>query len=156
MTETGGPAWRQTIFYPFAQMSHYGRGRVLRAEVDSPTYSANYFDPRGKDDLYFAMPAVPYLKTAAVEDPSTGALTIFALNRHLEEAMPLEVVLKDFGTPTLVEALQLRHDNLKATNTKEQPDNVAPTALKGVSLSSNRIQATLAPASWNMIRVSKG
>ena len=27
MTETGGPAWRQTIFYPFAQMSHFGRGR---------------------------------------------------------------------------------------------------------------------------------
>ena len=30
MTETGGPAWRQTIFYPFAQMSRYGRGKVLR------------------------------------------------------------------------------------------------------------------------------
>jgi alpha-N-arabinofuranosidase len=54
-----------------------------------------------------------------------------------------------------VEALQLRHDNLKATNTKEQPDNVAPTALKGVTMSANRIEATLAPASWNMIRVSK-
>ncbi|HEX3995858.1 MAG TPA: alpha-L-arabinofuranosidase C-terminal domain-containing protein, partial [Acetobacteraceae bacterium] len=33
MTEDGGPAWRQTIFYPFAQMSHFGRGRVLRAVI---------------------------------------------------------------------------------------------------------------------------
>ncbi|APW40114.1 alpha-N-arabinofuranosidase [Rhodoferax koreense] len=155
MTETGGPAWRQTIFFPFAQMSHFGRGRVLRAEVDSPTYAASYFDPRGKDDLYFPMPAVPYLKMAAVEDPETGAVTIFALNRHLEESMPLDVALKDFGTPSLIEALQLRHDDLKATNTKAHPDEVAPTALTGVSLSADRIQATLAPASWNMIRVGK-
>ena len=46
MTETGGPAWRQTIFHPFAQMSNFGRGRVLRTEIKSPTYGARYFDPR--------------------------------------------------------------------------------------------------------------
>src|SRR5205823_13950343 len=42
MTETGGRAWRQTIFHPFAQMSRFGRGRVLRAIVDSPCYPAPY------------------------------------------------------------------------------------------------------------------
>ena len=31
MTETGGLAWRQTIFHPFAHMSNLGRGRVLGA-----------------------------------------------------------------------------------------------------------------------------
>ncbi len=34
MTETGGPAWRQTIFYPFADFSNLGRGNVLRTHVD--------------------------------------------------------------------------------------------------------------------------
>ena len=29
MTEPGGPAWRQTTFFPFAQASTYGRGKVL-------------------------------------------------------------------------------------------------------------------------------
>ena len=62
MTETGGPAWRQTIFYPFAQMSNLGRGRVLRAQVDSPTYAARYYDPRGAAGTCFPLPAVPYLK----------------------------------------------------------------------------------------------
>src|SRR3569832_1974259 len=47
MTETGGPAWRQTIFHPFAQMSRWGRGRVLRAQVESPSYASRYYDPRG-------------------------------------------------------------------------------------------------------------
>src|ERR687897_1865900 len=56
MTETGGAAWRQTIFFPFAQMSRYGRGRVLRAKVESEAYSANYYDPRGELDLTFPIP----------------------------------------------------------------------------------------------------
>ncbi|MFD0465889.1 alpha-N-arabinofuranosidase [Microvirga aerilata] len=36
MTETGGPAWRQSIFYPFKDMSNLGRGTVLQTKVDSP------------------------------------------------------------------------------------------------------------------------
>ena len=156
MTETGGPAWRQTIFHPFAQMSRFGRGRVLKAEVDSPAYAANYFDPRGATDLYFPLPKVPYLKLAAVEDPASGAVTLFALNRHLEEAMPLDVALAGFGTPVLIEAMQLRHGNLKATNTKEQPDRVSPKPLQDVTLGADRVKATLAPASWNLIRLGRG
>jgi alpha-N-arabinofuranosidase len=154
MTETGGPAWRQTIFHPFAQMSRFGRGRVLRAEVDSPSYPASYFDPRGADNLYFPLPEVPYLKLAAVEDPATGALTLFALNRSLDEPMPLEVALRGFGKSGAVgEALELRHKNLKATNTKEKPERVAPVRLKEVKVNKDRLQATLAPASWNVMRV---
>jgi hypothetical protein len=145
---------RQTIFHPFAQMSRWGRGRVLRAQVESPTYAANYFDPRGSDNLYFPLPEVPYLKIAAVEDPSSGTVTLFALNRNLEQAMPLQVALSGLGKIGAVEtALQLRHRSLKATNTKEQPERVAPTPLKGVEVKGDRVMATLAPASWNVLRV---
>ena len=49
MTETGGPAWRQTIFHPFAHFSRFGRGRVLRTQIDSPTYAARYYDPQRAD-----------------------------------------------------------------------------------------------------------
>jgi alpha-N-arabinofuranosidase len=155
MTETGGPAWRQTIFHPFAQMSHFGRGRVLRAEIDSPTYAANYYDPRGTADLYFPLPAVPFLKLAAVEDPETGVVTLFALNRHLEQPMTLQVTLPGFGTPTSIDARQLRHPNLKATNTRDKPNRVSPAPLKEVTAGADRVQATLAPASWNTIRLAR-
>src|SRR5207244_11884871 len=66
MTETGGPAWRQTIFYPFAQMSRLGRGRVLRIQLECDTYAATYYDPRGTQDLHFPIPPPPYLHPAAV------------------------------------------------------------------------------------------
>ncbi len=38
MTEPGGPAWRQTIFYPYYFASVYGRGEALRLSVKSPGY----------------------------------------------------------------------------------------------------------------------
>jgi len=153
MTETGGPAWRQTIFWPFAHFSTLGRGRVLRAEIDSPTYSANYFDPRGKQDLYFPVPEAPYLKLAAVHDERAGALTLFALNRSLSEEMPLRVTATGFSKPVVEEAVQLQDVDLKAVNTKQQPGRVRPCMLDRVRTEGDDVCALLQPASWNVIRI---
>jgi alpha-N-arabinofuranosidase len=151
MTEDGGPAWRQTIFYPFAQMSHFGRGRVLRAGIDSPTYDTTYFDPRGEQNLYFPITA-PYLKLAAVQGHNQ-TLTVFALNRHLTERMPLTVTLKGFGALSIKAARTLHHPDLNATNTRDAPDTVRPAALDGVSLAGEVLTAELPPASWNLLRL---
>jgi alpha-N-arabinofuranosidase len=120
MTETGGPAW-QTIFHPFAHFSRLGRGRVLRTEIDSPTYAARYNDPNGPIDEFFPMPAVPYLKLAAVHDDKNGRLTVFALNRSLTEELPLRLHAGGFPGLALRQALQLGDSDLKAINTKEHP-----------------------------------
>lgn len=153
MTEPGGPAWRQTIFYPFADMSNLGRGRVLQVRVDSPTYSATYYDPRGSDDHRYPLPSVPYLKTAVVHDAEGGHLTVFALNRHLGESMPLEVVARGFRDLSLQGATQLRHEDRGAANTLEQQDRVRPARLGAVEVTGDRVRAQLAPASWNVIRL---
>jgi alpha-N-arabinofuranosidase len=150
MTATGGPAWRQTIFWPFAQWSRHGRGQVLRAENDSPSYDARYYDPRGPVDQWYPVTA-PYLKLGAVRQDD-GGLTVFAVNRSLEEAMPLEVVMTGFGTLELAEAQVLHHSDLNAVNTAADPDRVAPTKLTGVAVA-ERLTATLPPASWNLLRL---
>ena len=124
-------------------------GEVLRAESDSPTYDARYFDPRGPVDQYYPVTA-PYLKTAAVRRDD-GGITILAINRSLDEAMPLSVALSGFGAQTLIEALVLRHDRLDAVNTAEAPDTVVPAALAGVAVEGDRVSATLPPASWSVI-----
>ncbi|MGA3001074.1 MAG: alpha-N-arabinofuranosidase [Acetobacteraceae bacterium] len=151
MTEDGGPAWRQTIFYPFAQMSHFGRGRVLRAGIDSPTYDARYFDPRGGQDLYFPVTA-PYLKLAAVQGYNE-IVTLFALNRHLTEPMPLTVTLSGIPATSIRAARTLHHPNLNASNTRDAPDTVRPAPLDGVSIAGGTVRASLPPASWNVIRL---
>jgi alpha-L-arabinofuranosidase len=151
MTQTGGPAWRQTIFWPFSQWSRYGRGQVLRAEVTSPTYDARYFDPRGPIDQSYPITA-PFLKFGAVH-ADDGAVTIFAINRSLDEAMPVGIALSGFRALTLAEAQTLRHDDLQAVNTADDPNTVAPAPLAGVTVTEGRVTATLPAASWNTIRL---
>jgi alpha-N-arabinofuranosidase len=154
MTEDGGPAWRQTIFHPFKDFSVYGRGRVLRTRVESPTYSATYYDPRGKQELYYPLPEVPYLKIAAVHDEAGGFVNLLLLNRHLSEAMPIEVSASAFGALEVADATTLHDDDLTAVNTKAQPDRVRPTRLSGPSVQEGVLTATLPPASWSVIRLA--
>jgi len=156
MTEAGGPAWRQTIFWPFADFSNLGRGRVLNAIVHSATYSGTYYDPRGPEQHYVPMPEVPYLKLAAVHDDREGALTLFALNRHLDEQMTLTVEARGFGGMALAEAHTLHDADLDAANTRDQPDRIRPTPLAGIEVEGHKVSATLLPASWNVIRLTGG
>ena len=149
MTQTGGPAWRQTIFWPFADFSNLGRGNVLRATVDSPTYAASYFDPRGTVDAYYPLPTVPYLKLAAVHDEKT--LTLFCLNRNLQEPLTVEVDTKGFAGLKVTSAHQLCDNDLTALNTRDQPDRIKPAPLKDVDVKGTNLRATLAPASWNVV-----
>ncbi|WGF86757.1 arabinosylfuranosidase ArfA [Marinivivus vitaminiproducens] len=154
MTETGGPAWRQTIFWPFSQMSNLGRGTVLDVRVKSPTYETVYSDPSRTEDMRFPLPEVPYLKMAAVHDAAGGYVTLFLLNRHLTEPMEIAGDLRSFGRFDIVETHSLHDADLKATNTKDAPDRVVPSALKDVSIAGQALTAKLPPASWNVIRLS--
>src|SRR5258708_37229595 len=95
-------------------MSQVGRVRVLRASVDSPTYVARYFDTRGPVDHYYPLPAVPHLKLSAVHDDKAGALTLFALNRHLKDEMPLPIPAKEFSGFAVEQAFQMPDSDLHA------------------------------------------
>ncbi len=152
MTETGGPAWRQTIFFPFAQMSRWGRGDVLRTIVDSETYATTYNDPRGDADHPMRLPAVPYLKLAAI-GTEDGGLSLFALNRCLDDAMRLELRIGGFGGLRVGEATTLHDGDLQAANSAAAPDRIRPVALADATLRDNVLRAVLPAASWSVIRL---
>ncbi len=143
LTEAGGPAWRQTIFHPFRHASHFGRGIALRALVDSPRYDSK--ERQG----------VPLLHLSAVWQPETDELTLFCLNRSLEEPLPLAVDLRAFPQLAMNAWIVLAGDDLKAVNTKSDQENVAPTLATGASIEGGRLTAHLPPASWNVLRLRK-
>jgi alpha-N-arabinofuranosidase len=153
MTQTGGMAWRQTIFHPFSDFSNLGRGKVLRAMTNSPTYSVSYLDPRGMMENRYPLPAVPYLKLAAVHDDKAQTLTLFVLNRHLEDEMTVEFITKGFSKLALGHAHQLHDEDLRAVNTPKRPNRIKPNALSDIKLRKSGLRATLRPASWNVIRL---
>jgi alpha-L-arabinofuranosidase len=156
MTETGGAAWRQTIFYPFADFSNLGRGNVLRATVNAPTYPANCLDPRGTVETYYPLPAVPYIKLSAVHDDKAGTLTLFALNRHLKDDMTVDFTTKGFSKLVVAKAHQLHDKDLKALNTAKKPNRIKPLPLRDIKIQNDGLGATLRPASWNVIQLKAG
>jgi alpha-N-arabinofuranosidase len=142
MTEKGGSAWRQTIFYPFIHTSKYGRGTVLRGPVSCGKYDSKEYSD------------VPWLETVAVHNEEKGELTIFAVNRNLTENLDLEADVYGFEKYRFAEHIVLRNDDLKAVNSSGG-EKVKPSALPAGKYDSPRLEASLPPASWNVIRLVK-
>ncbi len=134
MTENGGAAWAQTIFYPYLHASNFGRGTALKTIVQSPTYDCSDFS------------GVPYIDAAATMDDD-GGVTVFCVNRHMTEDFALNLDLRSFGNVTLVEHIVMHHDDVKAVNTAEAPYTVAPTT---VPVEAG--PATIPALSWNVLR----
>jgi alpha-N-arabinofuranosidase len=143
ITAPGGLAWRQTIFYPFLHASSYGHGSTLNLQVDSPAYDNQEFG------------AVPLLEAVATFDEENEQLTIFAVNRDQGRPLSLEGDLRSVAGYEVVEHLVLEHQDLKARNTVEHPDNVVPRNGRDAAVQDGKLTALLPRLSWNVIRLLK-
>jgi len=141
MTENGGAAWRQTIFYPFMHASNYGRGIVLNPVIQSDKYDSKDFTD------------VPYLDAAVVLSEDGEEITIFAVNRSVDDPMQMECELRSFPGFVLKEALTLANDDKLAVNDKSNPNRVVPVKLEQIEYKDNKITAKLPKMSWNVIRL---
>ena len=142
MTRNGGGCWAQTIYWPFQQASKYGRGTALRAVVDSPVYDCSAYE------------IVPLIEaTATLGDE--GSVTVFCVNRDLTEDFALEVDLHSFGPLRIAEHILLHHDDVKAVNTEDAPDTVAPKAGPGGEIDGEHATIRIPALSWNVIRFEK-
>jgi alpha-N-arabinofuranosidase len=143
MTEPNGGVWKQPTYYPLLHASKYGRGAALDLQITSPTYNAEGFDH------------VPLIESVATIDDDAETVTIFAVNRSQSETLELIGDLRAFEGYQVVEHLQMTRDNMKATNSKAHPDEVAPRSGGDASLSAGRLTASLPKLSWNVIRLAK-
>ena len=101
MTSDTG-AWRQTIFYPYMHASVYGRGTVLNTQVLTPVYESKTYGE------------APYLDSVCIWDEENDALTIFAVNKSLDEDMEVSCDLRQFEGCRLAEHIVLTNDDMKA------------------------------------------
>jgi alpha-N-arabinofuranosidase len=144
MTEPGGDAWRQTIYYPYYFASRYGRGTALRLAVNSPGYDSEHGDN------------VPFVDITGVHDETAGTITFFAVNRHETESLPIEVALQGFGAGRVFDHQVMTHADLRATNTLDAQTRVVPQAGTGAAVADGTLTASLPPLSYQMIRVKLG
>jgi alpha-N-arabinofuranosidase len=142
-TEPGGPAWRQTIFHPFAITSRLAKGEVLRVEARCPTYDTERFG------------TVPALDAVATHDPDSGDVTVFVVNRDQSQTAALAVPVTSFGAALRVaESWTVADDDHMAVNTADAPDRVVARPADRAEVRDGVLSATLPPVSWTAIRLS--
>lgn len=112
---------RQTIYYPFqfysqAIQSAPGSPIALTPINVSPAYAAG---ERGD---------VPVLDAAASLDESTGAFSVFLINRQQDDELAVDIALTDHRATSQPEARILGGGDFKAANTWEDSQRIVSTA----------------------------
>ncbi|MGE4454709.1 MAG: alpha-N-arabinofuranosidase [Sphaerochaeta sp.] len=138
MSEDGGPAWAQTIYWPFYYASKYGRGEVLDLRLDVPSYTNTRYGE------------VPYVDSVLVYHEQERELDLFLINRNQNEAVDVSMDIAGFAeSPKLIEHITLHHEDLKAFNEKDHPQRVMPEVY------TTDAESLVAPRqSWNLFRFS--
>lgn len=137
----GGRSWVQTTFYPFMHASRYGRGTVLDTRMDCPFYATERFEQ------------VPWLESCAVLSEDGGTVTVFAVNRSMEEDIAFVCDLSAFGAVCVKEQIVMNSDDVMAINTADAPHAVAPHNGGDAAVKNGVLHATLEKHSWNVIRI---
>lgn len=137
-SETG--AWRQTIFYPYLHASLYGRGTVLTTQIQAPTYESKTYG------------TVSVLDSVCIWNQEDNSLTIFGVNKDLEEDLEICCDLSQFEGLQVREHIVLTHEDMKAVNTEENPDHVRPTYSQESRIEDGVFRSVFAKGSWNVVR----
>jgi alpha-N-arabinofuranosidase len=139
MTEPGGPAWRQTTFFPFALTSRLAAGEVLATRLETPDYETEVYG------------RVPLVDAVATHDASLGTSAVFLVNRSQDEEVVLTVDLTAFDATILMDAQTLSDPDVYATNTLTDPSRVALSRNKTVEVRDGSVVVTLPPVSWTAL-----
>ncbi len=138
----GGTAWKQTIFYPFMHASKYGRGVVLRPVIHTPVHDTAQHEN------------VTDIESVAVYNEEKEELTIFAVNRNINEDIRVTADVRGLEGYQLKEHIVLENSDMKLCNGAGQ-ELVFPKTVEQSSLEGGMMISMLHKASWNVIRLGK-
>jgi alpha-L-arabinofuranosidase len=139
MTNSDG-LFRQTTYYPYSWALQFARGAALNVLVEGSTYEVKGTDP------------VPHLDAAASHNPADGSVTLFILNRDLQKSHDVEVVWEDRQPSRVLTTSLLTGDDLKAVNSFQSPQRVAPQPLAKPATTNNRTKFEVPARSYTMLQ----
>jgi len=151
MTNSNG-FYRQTIYYPYAWAIQYARGAAMITAVESPTYDAVSADYKERDRKN--VESVPYVDAAATIDKESGKYSVFLFNRDLTNSREVEIRWEGAAPSRVLDAFTLTGNDLKAHNSFDAPQNVAPRAFDKPSTANNRTRIELPSRSYTLIQFS--
>jgi len=142
MTEPGGPAWRQTTFFPFSITSRLGSGHAVRVPIKGGgTFESERFG------------VVANVNAVATID--AGGASLFVVNRSLDTDVQLEIDISTLGSDlSVTEAHLLADEDIRAANTLEDPHRVTPKR-PATRVERGALNLTLPAVSWTAVRLSR-
>lgn len=139
LTQKGGAAIRQTIFYPFRYASENGRGEAIRSISTSDTFDSAY----GRARL---------INEAVTHDAANKEVCVFLVN-YGQSAADIELELRSFGALSCKEFVSIENNDLDIKNTFASPDAVVPEQREPVPVKDGcRVAVRVAPMSWNYLK----
>ncbi len=139
MTENGGRAFRQTIFYPFAYLSREARGTTVRTFSESDTFESMYGTARTVNE--------------AVNFDREKNTVVVSLVNYGQKAVDIELELRSFGALHAEQYVEMVNSNLFATNTFDCPDAVTPREKELPSVrGGSKIFLRLPAMSWSFLK----
>jgi alpha-L-arabinofuranosidase len=142
MTEPGGPAWRQTTFFPFSITSKLAQGSVLELKLDAGTYETGEYG------------VVPLVDAVATHDDGTGATAVFLVNRSQTEETTVTIDIAALDGFSTVTAESLYDTDVYAKNTLEEPERVTMKTNTSAKLDGGAVTITLPPVSWTAVSLA--
>ncbi|MCR5000070.1 MAG: alpha-N-arabinofuranosidase [Lachnospiraceae bacterium] len=139
MTEKGGDAWLQPVYYPFEMIANHAKGMVLDARYCGKTYATDAFEE------------VPLVDSVVTFSETDKELAVFLVNRSAE-AETVEVDTKDFDVNQLIESRGLYSLDIKQNNAKDH-HAVEPMDFDNAQFRQGKLYVDLKPFSFQMIRL---
>lgn len=139
-TEPGKGAYKQSIYFPFKDISLFGRGTALQPVV---TTSKKIIEKYGE---------VPSVIFASVLSEDESEITVFALNTDKNDSSITKIDLSGVGKTQMFFRTELCGDDLNATNSLENPAAVQPKTAELVQGDGSVYEVELKKASWNVLR----
>jgi alpha-N-arabinofuranosidase len=141
---------RQSIYYPYSWALRYARGRVLDLRVESDTYPIS---AAGLQADFARNDTVPFVDVVATHDSQNRQACVLMLNRDLSGDRELVLEWRDMMPTRLLTCETLTAADLKAFNTFDQPNRVAPQRLDPPAASS-RMTFRLPPRSYTVAQIA--
>ena len=123
-------------------MSNFGRGVALNPIISSPKYDCKAYTD------------VPFLESIATFDEENEEMTVFCVNKSMNEGMTLDVNLLDFDGYKPFEFISMDGYDKNDVNSFENPF-VKPHNNPLPEFDNKTLTAQIKPFSWNVIRWKK-
>lgn len=144
MAEEQGPAWRQTVFYPFAEAAHHAKGIVYAPIINAPTIHTESYGE------------VTSVEAVITWDEHTHKGLLLIVNRDAEASHTTNVDLSNLPqvkqtNVQVTSATMLHDDDPHRQNTAEHPDAVIPQSLE-INTNGGQFTIELPAISWASVR----